>query len=216
MKFKAVIFDLDGTLLNTLEDLAGAMNIVLRQFGLPEHGLAEYKQFVGNGIEALVRRAVPEEQRNGERFDRYVQRMKEEYFKRMTSKSHPYEGIAELLDAFNTAGIPLVVLSNKPDQPTRTIVSRLLAGWRFEKVMGARPEVPTKPNPSAALAIARELKITPSDFLFIGDTPIDMQTANFAGMFAVGALWGFRAVEELIAGGARVLVRDPEDLLPWI
>jgi phosphoglycolate phosphatase len=216
VKFKAVIFDLDGTLLNTLEDLADSMNCVLERNRLPKHNLAAYKYFVGDGIEMLVRRALPFEVASENDFQRFVRDMKSEYASRWLLKTRPYPGIPEMLAAFAAAGFAMAVLSNKPDDASNEIVKALLPGITFSIVLGATPERPKKPVPSAALEIASRLDIPPEDFLFIGDTSIDMQTARAAGMFPVGALWGFRPAEELIAAGAKVLAAEAQNLIPLI
>jgi phosphoglycolate phosphatase len=216
VRFKAVIFDLDGTLLNTLEDLADSMNCVLERNRLPEHNLAAYRYFVGDGIEMLVRRALPFEVASENDFQRFVREMKSEYASRWLLKTRPYPGVPEMLAAFAAAGIAMAVLSNKPDDASNEIVKSLLPNIDFRIVLGATPERPKKPDPSAALEIASRLGISPEDFLFMGDTSIDMQTACAAGMFPVGALWGFRPAEELIASGAKVLAAEAQNFIPWI
>ena len=216
MRFKAVIFDLDGTLLNTLEDLTESMNCVLKRNRLPEHNLAAYRYFVGDGIEMLVRRALPFEVASENDFQRFVREMKSEYASRWLLKTRPYPGVPEMLAAFAAAGIAMAVLSNKPDDASNEIVKNLLPNIDFRIVLGATPERPKKPDPSAALEIASRLGISPEDFLFMGDTSIDMQTACAAGMFPVGALWGFRPAEELIASGAKVLAAEAQNFIPWI
>jgi len=216
VKFKAVIFDLDGTLLNTLEDLTDSMNCVLKRNRLPEHNLAAYRYFVGDGIEMLVRRALPFEVASENDFQRFVREMKSEYASRWLLKTRPYPGVPEMLAAFAAAGIAMAVLSNKPDDASNEIVKSLLPNIDFRIVLGATPERPKKPDPSAALEIASRLGISPEDFLFMGDTTIDMQTACAAGMFPVGALWGFRPAEELIASGAKVLAAEAQNFIPWI
>ena len=216
MKFKAVLFDLDGTLLDTIDDLADSMNAVLKKFGFPRHEVEKYKYFVGDGMDVLVKRALPESCRDEELVSGCIQAMKEEYSLHWADKSRPYNGIPELLDAFVSEGIKLSILSNKPHDPTKAVVSIMLAKWKFEMVAGVKEGVPKKPDPAAAVGIAKNLEIMPQDFLYIGDTHTDMRTAVAAGMFPVGALWGFRTGEELINAGARILVKNPADLLRFI
>ncbi len=216
MKFRAVIFDLDGTLMNSLEDLADAMNLVLERNRLPTHDLAAYKYFVGDGIEMLVRRALPFEVAGENDFQRFVREMQGEYASRRLLKTRPYPGVPETLAAFAAAGLAMAVLSNKPDEACREIIKALLPDIGFRVVLGATPERPKKPDPAAALEIASRLDIPPGDFFFIGDTSIDMQTAIAAGMFPVGALWGFRPAEELISAGAKVLTAEARHLIPWV
>jgi len=216
VRFKAVIFDLDGTLLNTLEDLADSMNCVLERNRLPEHNLAAYRYFVGDGIEMLVRRALPFEVASENDFQRFVREMKSEYASRWLLKTRPYPGVPEMLAAFAPAGVAMAGISNKPDDASNESVKSLLLNIDFRILLGATPERPKKPDPSAALEIASRLGISPEDFLFMGDTSIDMQTACAAGMFPVGALWGFRPAEELIASGAKVLAAEAQNFIPWI
>jgi phosphoglycolate phosphatase len=217
MKYRAVIFDLDGTLLNTIDDLANSMNTVLRHMRFPEHSVEDYKLFVGDGIEMLVRRSMPETQREEPSIrNRCIAAMREEYNRRQTENTRPYDGVPELLDGLTARRIRMAVLSNKPDAPTKALVAELLPRWRFEMVVGESPIVPRKPDPTGAIMIARSLGIPPQEVLYLGDTHIDMQTASSAGMYAIGALWGFRKSEELLAGGARTLIQRPEDLLSFI
>lgn len=216
MKFKAAIFDLDGTLLNTLADLADSMNLVLERNRLPQHEPAAYRYFVGDGIDMLVRRALPFQVAGDDELLRLIREMKREYARRWLGRTRPYPGVPEMLDAFAAAGIPMAVLSNKPDEASQVIVQALLPNTGFQLVLGATPERPKKPDPSAALEIAAFLEIPPSEFLFIGDTPIDMYTARAAGMFPLGVLWGFRPAEQLIGAGARMLVAQADHLIPWI
>ncbi|MFH1974599.1 MAG: HAD family hydrolase [Pseudomonadota bacterium] len=217
MNFKAVLFDLDGTLLDTIDDLADSMNTVLKKFGFPRHEVEKYKYFVSDGMDVLVRRALPPESRRDEELvSRCIQAMKEEYSLHWADKTRPYSGIPELLDAFASEGIKLSILSNKPHVPTKAVVSIMLSKWKFEMVIGVKEGVPRKPDPAAAIGIANNLGILPQDFIYIGDTDTDMKTSVAAEMFPVGALWGFRTGEELINAGARILVKNPADLLRFI
>jgi phosphoglycolate phosphatase len=216
MKFKAVIFDLDGTLLDSVEDLADSMNFVLRHFEFPEHDLNAYKFFVGNGMEVLVRKALPESHRDEKMVSQCFKTMKEEYSRRCVLKTRPYKGIPALLDGFAGRGLKMAILSNKPDAFTRKMVSFFFPCWHFDMALGARPDWPKKPDPQVALYVAERMGLPPRDFLYMGDTFIDMKTSTSAGMYPLGVLWGFRRTDELIAGGARMLLRAPEDLLAWI
>ena len=216
MKFKAVIFDLDGTLLDTLDDLADSMNSVLDRNHLPTHPLEAYKYFVGDGIEMLVQRALPFQVAGDHELHRLVREMKSEYARRWLCRTRPYPGVPEMLDAFAAAGVAMAVLSNKPDEASQAVVQALLPSAGFQIVLGATPERPKKPDPSAAVEIASRLHVPPSECLFVGDTPIDMHTARAAGMFPLGVLWGFRPAEQLIAAGARMLVSQADHLIPWI
>jgi len=212
--FQAIILDVDGTLLDTLQDLADSMNSTLRHFGFPVHELEKYKHFVGDGMENLVRRSVPDWAKTDPRMiSRCLEMMQQIYERNWNVKSRPYPGIPELLDALTARGLKMAVLSNKPHDLTQRAIEGLLPVWRFEVVMGERPPVPRKPNPSSALEIANRLGVEPAGFLYLGDTATDMKTANAAAMYAVGALWGFRNAEELIESGAKKLIAKPAELL---
>ena len=213
MKYKAVLFDLDGTLLDTIEDLADSMNRTLKRLGFPPRTVGECKYLVGDGVEAFARRSLPEAHRDAPTIAKCIAGIREEYSKRWAEKTHPYKGIPELLDALTQRGVRMTVLSNKPHDFTRLMVAELLPHWQFDLVWGEGPDTPRKPDPGGAIAMARKLGIESGEFLYVGDTNTDMQTANAAGMYAVGALWGFRTAEELLANGAKVLVESPLDLL---
>lgn len=213
MKFKAVLFDLDGTLLNTIDDLANSMNAVLERSGHPTHGIEAYKYFVGDGMRNLVKRALPEDRRDDGTIDRSLAEMKQEYSRRWDDRTQPYEGIPELLDALSENNLKLAVLSNKADEFTKLIIAKLLPRWHFEAVMGETAGVPKKPDPAGAIRISRQLGIKPEEFLYLGDTDVDMKTAASTGMYAVGVLWGFRKADELVKGGARILIPRPCALL---
>ena len=213
MKYKAVIFDLDGTLLDTLQDLADAVNGVLSRSGFPEHGLEAYRYFVGDGVEYLARRALPEKYRDEATVTGFVTAIMDEYSQRWPNHTCPFEGIPELLDALTARRIRMAILTNKPDDSTRVMVSKLLPRWQFHIILGATPLLPKKPDPQGASQIADYLKLPPQAFLYVGDSDIDMKTASAAGMYAVGVLWGFRIADELIRSGAKVLIDKPLELL---
>ena len=214
--YQAVLFDLDGTLLDTIDDLADAMNTSLAAMGLPQHGVDRYKVMVGDGMEILARRVLPADRLDEASVARCMAGMREAYEQRWHANSRPYDGIPELLDALTDLKLPCVVLSNKPHDFTEKVVATLLPDWRFACVLGARPGVPIKPDPSGALEIASQLGLTPERFLYLGDTNTDMQTAVAAGMYPVGVLWGFRSAEELTAAGARTLISHPMELMGMI
>ena len=216
MKYKAVIFDLDGTLLDTIEDLGDSTNSMLKKHGYPVHDLKAYKYFVGNGMRNLVLRALPEDKRDNISVDQGLIEMQSEYAKRWADKTRPYPGIPALLDALTEKGVKLAVLSNKLDRFSNDIVKKLLPDWSFYPVYGEREGVPIKPDPAGALEIARILGISPEEFLYLGDTGIDMKTAVSAGMCAIGVLWGFRTAEELVKNGANMLIADPLEVLKML
>ena len=210
---RAVLFDLDGTLLDTLDDIAGAMNAVLADWGLPEHPVAAYRRFIGDGAVWLARRVLPDARRDEETVRRCVAAFRAQYAARGDPETRPYPGIPELLEALAGRGLRLAVLSNKPHEFTVALVQRLLGRFSIEPVLGSRPGVPNKPDPTSALEIAGQLGIAPGEWLYAGDTGTDMETAARAGMAAVGVLWGFRGADELTAAGARQLIRHPGELL---
>jgi len=213
MHFKAIIFDLDGTLLDTLEDIGDSLNRVLEKMGFPVHKIDTYRYLVGDGVPMLVKRALPESKRNDENIRACTQEFREDYRQNWNVKTRPYDGIAEMLDSLTAHGIKMAVLSNKPDYYTKRCVTELLPDWNFDIVLGQRDAFPQKPDPAGAMEIADYLKILPEEFLYLGDTSVDMNTATAANMFAVGALWGFRTKEELLENGAKVVIKKPQDIM---
>jgi phosphoglycolate phosphatase len=216
MKHQAVLFDLDGTLLNTLQDVADAVNHGLADLGFPQHRTATYRGLIGEGRDVLALRALPKNQQDQDTARKLLSRINDEYARCWANNTRPYAGVPEMLDALTANDIKMVVLSNKADDLTKMCVTKLLSGWHFTLIAGARPSVPNKPDPTGALQIAKQLDITPSKFLYLGDSGIDMETANGAGMYPIGALWGFRSAKELLAAGAKTLIAYPEELLHFI
>ena len=216
MKYRAVLFDLDGTLLNTLQDIADSVNKGLAYLGFPQHRTETYKGLIGEGRDVLVLRALPENHRDNDMGQKLLTNVNAEYAIHWADHTRPYPGIPELLDTLITNGIKIAVLSNKADDLTNICVTRLLSRWGFALIAGSKPSVPNKPDPTAALQIAKQLDIRPSQFLYLGDSGIDMKTANSAGMYPVGALWGFRSAKELLAAGAKTLIAYPEELLYFL
>lgn len=213
MTYQAVLFDLDGTLLDTLADLGNAVNRVLAARGLPTHPLDAYRYFVGEGARLLVTRALPENRRDAATIAACLAGFQADYDQNWQVETRPYPGVADMLDVLTARGLKLAVLSNKPHDFTVRCVSELLPRWTFDPVFGLRDTVPRKPDPAGALEITACLNIPPANFLYLGDTATDMQTARATGMFPVGALWGFRSAEELVESGAQVLIEEPGELL---
>ncbi len=210
--FKAAVFDLDGTLLNTLEDLADATNAVLARHGWSGHPVDAYRYFVGDGPVLLLERALPPEVAgDAERVAELVAEYKEVYATRWDRKSRPYPGIAGLIEGLRGAGLKLAVFSNKPHEFTVKCVEGLLGDWQWDVVLGLRENFPKKPDPHGALEVAAQLGVRPGECVYFGDTATDMKTATAAGMFPVGVLWGFREAQELREAGARLLLERPED-----
>jgi phosphoglycolate phosphatase len=212
MKVKGVIFDLDGTLVNSLQDIADSMNMVLQSYGYPTHSYEEHQSFIGSGIRSLVSKSLPLAHNNEKQIDCCFNAMIEVYRDNCTRKTKPYDGIIELLDNLISRNIKLSVLSNKSDEFTKKITHALFPNY-FNPVVGLSNEKLKKPNPFVAVEISKTLAIKPEEIIYIGDTGIDMQTANNANMFAVGVLWGFRPKEELISNGAKYLLSNPLDLI---
>jgi phosphoglycolate phosphatase len=208
-----VIFDLDGTLLDTLADIAGAFNAALRKRGLPEHSPAAYRDFVGDGPRVLAERALPADHRDPKTVDACLKDYLEFYRNNPEPDARPYPGIPGLLDALAHKGVPMAVVTNKEQEAADRAVSRLLGAWRFSPVLGFSDGGPRKPDPALALAAAQRLGLPPERIAFVGDTAVDMKTGAGAGMIPVGALWGFRTRQELLDSGAAILLENPEQLM---
>jgi phosphoglycolate phosphatase len=193
-----VIFDLDGTLADSLADIASAMNRTLRAHGFPVHPVSAYRTFVGEGVRKLVERALPPG--TGDLREAFVAAYQADYAENLLNETRLFPGIPEVLDRLQSAGIPVAVLSNKPEEPTRRLVETLCSRWEFRAVFGERPGVPRKPDPAAALVLADALGAPPGSVAFVGDTSVDMLTARAASMRPVGVLWGFRPNEVLASG----------------
>ncbi|MBC8246428.1 MAG: HAD family hydrolase [Deltaproteobacteria bacterium] len=213
MSFRAVIFDLDGTLLDTLEDLADSVNRTLAANGFPTHPVDAYRYFVGDGSKMLITRALPPEHNHPETVTKCFEAFRNDYRQYWKVKTKPFEGIPEMLQQLTELGVKMAILSNKPHEFTRQCVAELLTLWSFEPILGQRETVPLKPDPTGALEIVRQLDRPSSDFLYLGDSAVDMQTATAAGIFPVGACWGFRTASELQESGAKVLIEKPTQLI---
>lgn len=216
MIFRAIIFDLDGTLLDTLRDIGEAMNRVLTAQGFPKHAIDAYKYFVGNGAKPLVHDTLPETARSPEMVEHYLKIFLEDYGQNWSVNTRPYPGVSELLDALRAQGRKMSIFTNKPQQFALNCVDRLLPHWSFDHIVGQQDGFPRKPDPAGALRIAKSWGIPPSEILYIGDTGTDMQTAVAAGMCPVGVLWGFRERKELEEHGAQLVLERPQDLLSFL
>jgi phosphoglycolate phosphatase len=213
MKYHAILFDLDGTLLDTLQDIADSMNEALKKHGLPGYPAESYKKFVGGGLELLVRRVLPENIDADSMFRLLMKQMQDEYSTRWRVNTRLYPGIRQMLDCLTEKGLRLSILSNKPDDFTQKIYAHYLGKWNFEIVRGAGDALPRKPDPAAALWIAERMRLAPAEFVYLGDSSTDMKTAVAAGMRPIGALWGFREADELLESGAERLIARPEEML---
>jgi len=213
MIFEAVLFDLDGTLIDTLNDIGDAVNRVLSKKKYPTHAISTYRKFVGDGSRILIERALPKKYRKEKIIDACLNEYIEDYAHNYNVKSKLYFAIPNLLDTLKAKGLKLGILSNKQDAITKKCVKTFLSKWDFDVVFGQRDSVPRKPDPQGALEAAKKMSIPPSHFLYLGDTAVDMKTAVSAGMFPVGVLWGFRSRKELHESGAGAIVDDPLDVL---
>jgi phosphoglycolate phosphatase len=223
VRIDALIFDLDGTLADSIADIGVAMNAVLAEQKLPPHSMEAYKTFVGEGAENLARRAVraalgldwqqPSDEGLPAPLSDLVERYRVHYAALEHEQSSLYPGIEEMLDGVVKSGRRMAVLSNKRDDFTRHLVEQSFARWPFVDVRGERDGVPRKPDPTAAFELALALNVLPGRIGFVGDTPIDVNTAKNAGMIPIGVLWGFRSREQLVDAGARFLLSRPAELL---
>lgn len=212
--FDAVLFDLDGTLADTLRTIAGVANHALAELGLPTHPLAAFNRFVGDGITELARRTLPPDRLAAEPalLERLLRVMRTRYQTHFLADASLYDGIPAALTALQERGARLGVLSNKPHALTLATVAGLGIADRFRAIRGQQEGVPPKPDPTAALELAAALGATPARLLYVGDTATDMETARRAGFASVGVLWGFRDRAELERAGARFLVAHPREL----
>lgn len=202
----SVIFDLDGTLVDSLDDLAAALNHVLEARGMPTHGREAIESFVGDGARMLVRRAIGA----GADEDALLAAFRARYLEHLTVHTRAFDGVDALLDALAERDVAMAVLSNKPHDMTVRVVAEVLGSDRFVRVLGQRDGVPRKPDPAAALEL---VAILPAPTVFVGDTPVDVQTALAAGLRPIGVGWGMRDPELLREAGAEVILERPADLL---
>ena len=207
---QCVIFDLDGTLVHSLPDIAAAMNRSLSKFGLPVFEESAYKYKVGNGVLKLTERCVGERK---DLFDQVKAAYMADYAQNNRVLSRPFRGVEEMLRALIQRGIPAAVLTNKDQGDAENMLGHFFPDIAFSVIRGRTEGVPLKPDPAGALLIARQLDVSPADCLYVGDTSTDMNCGNAAGMETVGVLWGYRPREELTANGARHLISDPMELI---
>lgn len=223
MSYEGVIFDLDGTLLDSLPGIADAANSILAEMDYNTHPMESYRYFIGDGVIELIKRVLPadwqetgaaQREKDKERFlERMVTGYRAFYAELWPAGTQLYPGIVELLKALQLENIKLGILSNKSDDFTQVMAEYFLREYPFSVVRGARPGVPTKPAPDSALEIASLLNCHPQHMVFLGDSGVDMKTAQNAGMFPVGALWGYRNTAELVENGAQMLLHHPTELL---
>ena len=212
---QALIFDLDGTLVDSLRGIAASLNRALAASSLPNHPEPAVRGFIGNGLRILIQRAAPPDA-NEALLQQVEQAFKTDYDLTWPAGTAVYAGITDLLESLQACGYPLAVLSNKPHPFTAAIVSRLFPTIRFAAVLGQRAGVPHKPDPAGALEISTRLHLRPQDCTVIGDSTMDLETASNAGMRAIAVTWGFHDRERLMAAGAEVIADDPAGLLELV
>lgn len=208
----ACIFDLDGTLINSLEDLADSSNYALKKLGYPVHPVEAYRYFVGRGVPKLTEDILPEAARTPEILKKTRAYFDEYYSVHSLDHTASYPGIRELLHALRGRGLKLAVVSNKPDGFVKELVEKIFPGV-FDTAVGQRDGVPRKPDPASVFETCRELGVSNADCVYLGDSGVDMLTANAAKIFAVGVLWGFRSRQELVENGANAVIESPGELL---
>ena len=211
-KFKAILFDLDGTLLDSLNDLAECANKAISSKGFPTHSPDKYTEYVGDGVKKLMIRACPENTETSVIED-CINTMRELYAENWNKHSTLYEGIAELLDQLTQHNVSLNILSNKPDHFCQKIAKHFFSNWKFNVVRGAFEDIPLKPDPTSAINIVKNSPFPTDQWLYLGDTDTDMKTATGANIKAIGVQWGFRSKEELLENGASLVLNSPLDLL---
>ncbi|MBZ4686208.1 MAG: HAD-superfamily hydrolase, subfamily variant 1 [Desulfomicrobiaceae bacterium] len=211
MPFQAVLFDMDGTLLDTLEDIAHAMNHALSEHRLPTHPVSAYRHFVGSGAPELAARALPPDAPHGLR-RQVLEAFLTRYRQAWNIHTRLYAGIPELLDFLCAQGLAMAVLTNKPQEFAEQCMHAYLASWPFAVMRGMDAHTPPKPHPAGPRRIMEHLGIAAEGFLYLGDTDVDMLTARAVGMHAVGVTWGFRPEAELRAAGAQTIIHHPMEL----
>lgn len=210
---RAFIFDLDGTLLNTLADIGSACNAVLARHGYPQHPLPAYARMVGNGFETLIQRALPTDRMpKACALASITQEARAWYGTHMMERTCPYPGMKEALTKLTASDCALAVLSNKPDALSAQLIQHYFPGISFCRIQGAKQDIPLKPDPAALLAILQDMKIAQSDACYVGDSNVDIETAKNAGICGIGAGWGFRGADELVEAGAAIVLESPKQL----
>ena len=210
---RLIVFDLDGTLLDSLEDLADSANWVLEQHGFPTHPVDAYRYFVGDGVRKLIERILPQEERTEARIEQCRQEFVAYYKVHMEDKTSVYEGITELLVELKNRGLKIAVATNKVHIAVKPLMEKYFPEIHFDSMIGQREGVPVKPAPQIMFDILRETGCEPSEALHVGDTATDMQLAHNAGVTPVGVLWGYRPLKELQEAGAKFIIEKPEELL---
>ena len=215
MNFEAIIFDLDGTLIDSIPDIADAANQIMMKHHFPVHNAEQYVEWIGNGAYRLLKRAVPENIS-----EEYIRELLEEYLEvyrnNCTNKTRLYPGTDHLFDFLNEQNVPISILTNKPHIITHKVYEKYLSKWNFNVILGQMEGYPKKPDPACALEIAEKLNCAPRKVLFIGDSDTDIKTGTAAGMIPIGVIWGYGTEESLKEAGAKFLIHDTGALLKFI
>lgn len=209
---KAVIFDLDGTLLNTLDDLADSTNYALSKFGYPTRTIEEVRQFVGNGVAKLIERAIPDGE-NNPNFEKCLSIFKENYAKNMYNKTAPYNGIIEMLSNLKSKGIKIAVVSNKFDLAVKELCKKYFEGFiDFAAGENEAQGIKKKPAPDTVISVLSEFNFAPEDAVYVGDSDVDIMTAKNSKMPCISVTWGFRDKKFLLENGATILINAPSEI----
>ena len=212
MKYEAVVFDLDGTLIDSAADLGNAVNRVLAAHNFPTHEIPKYRMFIGDGAQTMVTRALPEEGRDDQTIQLCLSEFLEDYYQNFDVDTVLYDGISDLLDSLSAKSIKLSILTNKPYEIAVRFLDSVLSYWKFDIVVGQKNGLPKKPDPTGAFLVSEKLKVSNEKIAYLGDSGIDMKTAVSAGMLPIGVLWGFRGREELLNSGAKYLINEPLEI----
>lgn len=217
MKYQAAIFDMDGTLIDSLEDISDSVNETMEYYGFPPHTLEEYRYFVGNGARKLIERSIPKDRVGDSDFVNEVLKYYDSCYKRrLTNKTHPYSGILDMLKELQNKKIPLGVCTNKQQFAADEIINAMFPAGMFSVVIGDQKGLPRKPDPAKVLKIAAQFDVEPKYVAYFGDTSVDMETAHNAGFLSIGVTWGFRPKSELIESGAEILIDHPCELWQYV
>lgn len=209
---KAVIFDLDGTLLNTLDDLADSTNYALSRFGYPTRTIDEVRQFVGNGVAKLIERAIPEG-KNNPNFEKCLAIFKENYAQNMYNKTAPYNGIIEMLSNLKSKGIKIAVVSNKFDLAVKELCKKYFEEFiDFAAGENEAQGIKKKPAPDTVISVLNEFNFAPEDAVYVGDSDVDIMTAKNSKMPCISVTWGFRDEKFLLENGATILINAPSEI----
>ncbi len=214
MSYKAVIFDLDGTLIDSLEDLADAVNCALSCFGLQVHSLQSFRKMVGDGTRTLISRALPADKQ--QLLEPVLDKMRQRYFETCLNKSRPYKGIEAVLAKLKKAAIKMAVLTNKDQKMAQKMIEHFFGKDCFNVIRGTFDSIAVKPDPAALLEVLEKLGVNADEAVFVGDSNIDIHTAKAAKMASIGVNWGFRGEDELRAAGADFVINQPNELLQYL